>query len=91
MARIREIGSREARKEWRELLDAVMAGDSDVLISRHGREIAALIPARDYYAILAELEEIRLARLAENLYESFLEGKTATIPYEEVSGEILRD
>ena len=91
MVTIREIGSREARKEWRELLDAVMAGDSDILISRHGREIAALIPARDYYAILADLEEIRLARLAENLYESFLEGRTSAKPYEEVHAEILND
>ena len=91
MVTIREIGSRDARKEWRELLDAVMAGDSDILISRHGREIAALIPARDYYAILADLEEIRLARLAENLYESFLEGRTSAKPYEEVHAEILND
>ena len=91
MASIREIGSREARKEWREILDTVMTGDSDVLISRHGQEIAALIPARDYYAILEELEEIRLARLAENLYESYLEGKTPAKPYEEVRVEILKD
>ena len=91
MASIREIGSREARKEWREILDTVMTGDSDVLISRHGQEIAALIPARDYYAILEELEEIRLARLAENLYESYLEGKTPAKPYEEVRVEILED
>ena len=91
MAKIREIGSREARKEWRELLDAVMTGDSDVLISRHGREIAALIPARDYYAIMTELEEVRLARLAETLYESFLEGRTSAKPYEEVHAEILND
>ncbi len=91
MVTIREIGSREARKEWRELLDAVMAGDSDILISRHGRDSAALIPARDYYAILADLEEIRLARLAENLYESFLEGRTSAKPYEEVHAEILDD
>lgn len=91
MASIREVGSREARKEWREVLDTVMAGDSDVLISRHGQEIAVLIPARDYYAILEELEEIRLARLAENLYESYLEGKTPAKPYEEVRVEILKD
>lgn len=91
MARIREVGSREARKEWREVLDAVMAGDSDVLISRHGQEIAVLIPARDYYAILDELEEIRLSRIAEDLYESYLEGKTPSKPYEDVSTEILED
>ena len=91
MASIREVGSREARKEWREVLDSVMAGESDVLISRHGQEIAVLIPARDYYAILEELEEIRLSRLTENLYESYLEGRTQSKLYEEVRAEILED
>ncbi len=91
MASIREISSRDARKNWREVLDAVMSGDNDVLISRHGHEIAVLIPARDYYAILDELEEIRLSRLAESLYESYLEGKTTAKPYEEIRVEILKD
>jgi len=89
MATLREIGSREARKDWRELLDAVMAGENDVLISRHGQEVAALIPARDYYAILEELDEIRMARLAEDLYESYLQGKTSVTPYEKVRAEML--
>jgi prevent-host-death family protein len=91
MARIRELGSREARKEWREILDTVMSGDSDVLISRHGQEIAALIPAGDYYAILDELEELRLGRMAEDIYESYLEGTTSVKPYEDVRDEILED
>ncbi|MGB2894562.1 MAG: type II toxin-antitoxin system prevent-host-death family antitoxin [Anaerolineales bacterium] len=91
MASIRAIGSREARKEWREILDTVMTGDSDVLISRHGQEIAALIPARDYHAILDELEEIRLARIAENIYENYLEGRASSRPYEEARVEILKD
>jgi prevent-host-death family protein len=91
MASIRELGSREARKEWREILDSVMAGDSDILISRHGQQIAVLIPARDYYAIVDELEEIRLSRMAEDLYESYLEGKTSSKPYEEARAEIVGD
>jgi len=91
MASIREIGSREARKQWRQILDTVMIGDSDILISRHGQEIAALIPARDYYAILDELEEIRLARLAEDIYENYIEGKVSSRPYEEARAGILND
>jgi prevent-host-death family protein len=91
MGSIRELGSREARKEWREVLDSVMAGDSDVLISRHGQQIAVLIPARDYYEIMDELEEIRLSRMAEDLYESYLEGKTSSKLYAEVRAEILKD
>jgi prevent-host-death family protein len=91
MTRIRELGSREARKEWREILDTVMSGDSDVLISRHGQEIAALIPAGDYYAILDELEELRLGRMAEALYQSYLEGTTTAKPYEDIRDEILEE
>lgn len=91
MAKIRELGSREARKEWREILDTVMSGDSDVLISRHGQEIAALIPAGDYYAILDELEELRLGRMAEGIYQSYLEGTTSAKPYEDIRDEILEE
>lgn len=91
MTRIRELGSREARKEWREILDTVMSGDSDVLISRHGQEIAALIPASDYFAIRNELEELRLGRIAEGMYQSYLEGTTSAKPYEDVRDEILEE
>ena len=91
MASIREVGSREARREWREVLDSVMAGDTDVLITRHGQEIAALIPARDYYAILDELEEMRMSRRADKLYESYLDGKLSSKPYEDVRAETLKD
>lgn len=91
MTRIRELGSREARKEWREILDTVMSGDSDVLISRHGQEIAALIPASDYYAILDELDELRLGRMAEGIYQSYLEEATSAKPYEDIRDEILEE
>lgn len=91
MTRIRELGSREARKEWREILDTVMSGDSDVLISRHGQEIAVLIPASDYYAILDELDELRLGRMAEGIYQSYLEEAASTKPYEDIRDEILEE
>ncbi|MGD8732130.1 MAG: type II toxin-antitoxin system Phd/YefM family antitoxin [Anaerolineales bacterium] len=91
MAKIRELGSREARKEWRKILDTVMSGDSDVLISRHGQEIAVLIPASDYFAILEDLEELRLGRMAEVLYQSYLEGTTSAKPYEDIRDQILEE
>ena len=42
------IGSREARANWRDLLDAAHAEASDVVIERSGQPVAALIPYRDY-------------------------------------------
>jgi prevent-host-death family protein len=91
MPTLREISSREARQQWRWVLDTVMTGNGDVAISRHGKEIAVIIPASDYYAIAEELEELRLARLAESIYEEYLSDKDSAKPYEEVRAELLTD
>lgn len=91
MSDLQEVGSREARKEWRKLLDTVMKGDRDVVISRHGQEIAALIPARDYDALSHEVEDVRLSRLADTIYEQYLEGKSPAQPYEEVRSDLRKD
>jgi prevent-host-death family protein len=91
MPALKEVSSRDARKQWRWILDTVMTGDSDVAISRHGQEIAVIIPANDYYAIAEELEELRLARLAESIYEDYLSDRDSAKPYEEVRAELLTD
>jgi prevent-host-death family protein len=88
---IREVSSRDARKRWREILDAVMKGDGDVAISRYGQTIAVLIPAEDYQEIAEELEELRLARLADDLYEDYLERREIAESYEEVRTELLQE
>jgi len=91
MHEIKEVSSREARKQWREILDTVMKGDRDVLISRYGKAIAVLIPAEDYQAIAEELEELRLARLAEDVYGHYLERRELAESYESVRAELLQD
>jgi prevent-host-death family protein len=91
MHEIREVSSRDARKGWREILDAVMKGNIDVAISRYGKPIAVIIPAEDYQAIAEELEELRLARLAEDIYEDYLERSEVAESYDEVRAEILQE
>jgi prevent-host-death family protein len=51
MHEVREVSSRDARKEWRTILDTIMQGNRDVMISRYGKPIAVIIPAQDYRAI----------------------------------------
>ena len=41
---MREIGAFEARNKWSALLDRVVAGE-EVLITRHGKAAARLVPA----------------------------------------------
>jgi prevent-host-death family protein len=91
MHEIREVSSRDARKQWREILDAVMKRDADVVISRYGKPVAVLIPAEDYQEIAEELEELRLARLAEDIYEGYLERQDLAKPYEDVRTELLQE
>ena len=54
------VGSREARANWRNLLDTAHAGASDVVIERSGHPVAALIPYRDYEALLEALDKLGL-------------------------------
>lgn len=91
MLEIREVSSRDARKQWREILDTVMKGDGDVAISRYGKAIAVLIPAEDYQEIAKELEELRLARLADDIYEDYLERREVAESYEDVRAELLQE
>ncbi len=91
MLEIREVSSRDARKQWREILDTVMKGDGDVAISRYGKAIAVLIPAEDYQEIAEELDELRLARLADDIYENYLERRDVAESYEDVRAKLLQE
>jgi prevent-host-death family protein len=89
MPAVKEVTSRRARAEWREILDTVMTGDSDIVISRYGKEVAVLIPAEDYRALESELEELRMTRVAEDIYEAYLADRSAAVQYTEVREELL--
>lgn len=66
-----EVTSSEARNEMRMLLDAVNRG-SRIVICRHGKQVAALVPLRDLaVAELSEAEEAK--RKAEEAYDHALQ------------------
>jgi prevent-host-death family protein len=89
MAEIKEMSSREARKNWREVLDTVMTGSSDVAITRYGQAIAVIIPAKDYKALANEIDELRMARMAEKIYEEYISERESAVPFEEVRNELI--
>lgn len=83
-----KVKSGEARAQWRDLLDQVLAGKGDVIIERNGKGIAVMIPAGDYEQIRETLEEMRAVREAAAAYETLrtqptlinAEDGVATIP-----------
>ena len=91
MPKNRQVTSRDARKRWREILDDVVSGSSDVTITRYGEPVAVLIPAEDYESLSEELEELRLGRIAEKAYAEYLTNRESAAPYEEVRGELFEE
>ncbi len=79
------IGSREARKNWRDLLDAAHTGQQDTIVERNGKPIAVLIPYEDYQAVEAMLEDIRAARRAKLMLEA---SQRTGRSYEEIRAEL---
>jgi len=89
MPRVKEIASRDARRLWREILDEVKSGDSDIAITRYGEPVAVMIPAADYQALVEQLEDLRLGRIAEEKYSEYLANREAAIPYDRLRKELL--
>ena len=89
MLAVKEVSSRQARQQWRELLDTVMTGDNDVAILRYGKAVAVLIPAQDYNALVEELDELRMTRHAEDIYEDYLANRNSVEAYEDVRTEFI--
>jgi prevent-host-death family protein len=85
------VNSREARKKWRSLLDTAYAGDGDIVIERYGEPIAAIIPFDDFLALQKELDELRVARRARQVYEQWQRNSTGARPYAKVRRELVAE
>lgn len=82
--------SREARSNWRQLLDRVLIGE-DVLIERNGQPVAVLIPARDYDRLRSELEELRAAQHAAAVYQDWKQNPESARDWEDVRAELVAE
>jgi len=82
--------SHQARQSWRSLLDKVLQGE-DVVIERNGKALAVLIPVDDYEKIRDELDDMRAARRAEALYETWKTHPETAEPWEDVRANLIKD
>lgn len=82
---ITTIGSREARQKWRDLLDEVYAGATDIVVERNGKPTAALIPYEDYLAVAEALDNLRAARRVASAYKA---SRQSGRSYEEIREEL---
>jgi prevent-host-death family protein len=55
---VRTLESRAAREQWRDLLDAA-ADQTDIIITRYGKPMTAMIRYEDYVLLREELRKLR--------------------------------
>lgn len=64
---VKEVESRTARTHWRDMLDDATAGQTDVVITRYGKPVTAMIRYEDYVALQEELLRLRAGQQREGL------------------------
>ncbi len=88
---ITTVQSREARTQWRSLLDKVQAGGMDVLIERNGKPVAVLIPIEDYQEMQDALDELRASRRVSEAYAEYQAHPESARTWEEVRSELVKE
>ena len=86
---VETVSSREARANWRDLLDKVLTRTADVVIERNRQAVAVLIPDDDYEELQEELDNLRAARRAGEIYEEWKRDPSTARPLEDVEAELI--
>jgi PHD/YefM family antitoxin component YafN of YafNO toxin-antitoxin module len=79
---VKVMGAEEVRREWRTVVDSVLAGE-DVVVERYSRPAVAVIAYDDYTAIRQELEEMRTTRRTNQLRAAWQQGKIKALPWDQ--------
>jgi prevent-host-death family protein len=85
---IETVNVREVRARLRDLLDKILSGETDFVIERNGKPIAALIPVGDFEELQEELDDLRAARRAEAAYKEWLRDPSTARPLEDVETDL---
>jgi prevent-host-death family protein len=87
--RIKIMNSEQVRRGLSGVLADVAAGQ-DIVIERYAKKVGVVINYDDYEALQQELEDLRDARLAEEVYEAVKSGRMKTVPWEELKEELRK-
>ena len=88
---VQRFDSNRARTQWRDVLDTVAAGASDIVIERYGKPVAVVIAYDDFVALQDELDDLRAARRAAQAYEAWKNDPSRGRPWEEVEAELIAE
>ena len=83
------IDSKDARTQWRTLLDNTAAGKADVVITRYNKPVSVLISYDDWLALQEELDDLRAARRATAVVEAYQRDPSRLMPWAEFEQELV--
>ncbi|MFZ0548160.1 MAG: type II toxin-antitoxin system prevent-host-death family antitoxin [Candidatus Promineifilaceae bacterium] len=66
---VKTVDSNQARNNWREMLDTVMAQDIDVVVTRYNKPVVTVVSYEDYLIVQEELTKRRAERKAQQQLE----------------------
>lgn len=85
------MDSRRTREQWRDVMDKVATGDSDIVVTRNKKPTVAIIPYGDYEMLLEQLDDIRAERMAATLYSQWQQGRIAALPWSAVKQRLKEE
>jgi prevent-host-death family protein len=88
---IQVMKSDEARTRWRDVLDTATAGETDIVIERHGKPTATIVNYEQYLQAKAILEELRTIQEADKLVQKWLENPEHGRPYAEIRKMLVNE
>jgi prevent-host-death family protein len=74
--RISRVSMLDARRDFGAVIDRVLNGNERVILTRHGKEIAVIVPVGDLTAILVEAGDVPPDQLADHVLSDFRGGRT---------------
>ena len=88
---VRVLKANEARTRWRDVVDAVSKGDTEIVVERYGKPVVAVISYQDYVALREQLEELRLVREASAAYDAWKLDTSLGRPWRDVEAGLVAD
>ena len=88
---VQTLDSQIAHQNWPDLLDCAMTGETDVVVTRAGKPLIAMISYQDYADLQEELDELRAARRAFAIYQEWKRDPSIAQPWEEVMAELAAE
>lgn len=83
------LDSRRTREQWRDVLDKVITGEGDIVVTRNKKPTVAIIPYEDYEKVIEQLEDIRAERISAILYTQWQSGRIAAVPWSVAKNRLM--